>query len=110
MLQDTMLKVIDRIGDFRGHGGRGATPLWGWLRQIAVNEALMRLRQGRRRQDELTFEAHEPIDESRPPPSAADASQVTDPKKLHVLPPAPPAPPAPPKPPRSPKAAPPHAL
>lgn len=76
VLQDTMLKVIDRIGDFRGHGSRGDTPFWGWLRQIAVNEALMRLRKGRRRQDELTLEAHEPIDESRPPPAAADAAQL----------------------------------
>src|SRR5688500_2983418 len=60
VLQDTMLKVIDRIGDFRGHSSSGhhgsrrtehgegdsASPFWGWLRQIAINEALMRLRRG----------------------------------------------------------------
>ena len=40
VLQDTMLKVLGRIGEFRG----GGSPFWGWLRQIAVNEALMRLR------------------------------------------------------------------
>lgn len=39
VLQDSMLKVLDRLGEFRGE-----SPFWGWLRQIAVNEALMRLR------------------------------------------------------------------
>src|SRR5690606_39065298 len=36
VLQEAMLKMIDRIGDYRGD-----SPFWGWLRQIAVNEALM---------------------------------------------------------------------
>ena len=39
VLQDTMLKVLGRIGDFRGGSSVGA-PFWAWLRQIAVNEAL----------------------------------------------------------------------
>ena len=39
ILQDTMLKLFDRLGDFRGD-----SPFWGWLRQIAVNESLMLLR------------------------------------------------------------------
>jgi RNA polymerase sigma-70 factor (ECF subfamily) len=39
VLQDTMMKLFDRIADFRGD-----SPFWGWLRQIAVNEALMLLR------------------------------------------------------------------
>jgi RNA polymerase sigma factor (sigma-70 family) len=39
LLQDAMLKVCRRMGEFRGE-----SPFWGWLRQIAVNEALMRLR------------------------------------------------------------------
>jgi len=42
ILQDTMLKLIDRLSDFRGDA-----PFWGWLRQIAVNESLMRLRRRR---------------------------------------------------------------
>ena len=67
VLQDTMLKVIARIGDFRGDG----SPFWGWLRQIAVNEALMHLRKGRRREDELPGDGHEPADEHTPPPPAA---------------------------------------
>src|SRR3546814_4326449 len=41
VLQETMLKVIARIGDFRGRDG---SPFWGWLRQIAVNEASCRER------------------------------------------------------------------
>ena len=39
ILQDTMLKLFDRLGEFRGD-----SPFWGWLRQIAVNESLMQLR------------------------------------------------------------------
>jgi len=73
VLQETMLKVIDRIGDFRG-----SSPFWGWLRQIAVNEALMRLRRGRRLAHEISddligeqAEDHGPL-----PPAAADAAQL----------------------------------
>src|SRR5690606_11696155 len=43
VLQETMLKVYDRIGGFRGE-----SPFWAWLRRIALNEALMALRRGRR--------------------------------------------------------------
>jgi RNA polymerase sigma factor (sigma-70 family) len=42
VLHDAMLALIDRIGQFRGDA-----PFWGWLRQICVNEALMRLRKRR---------------------------------------------------------------
>ena len=63
VLQDTMLKVIDRV-----HGFRGESPFWGWLRQIAVNEALMRLRRVRLHPDGLDLELHEPTDEVTPPP------------------------------------------
>ncbi|MFC3716853.1 RNA polymerase sigma factor [Luteimonas soli] len=72
VLQETMLKVFARIGDFRGRGG---SPFWGWLRQIAVNEALMHLRRGRRQAGELPDDGHEPADErALPPPAAADAA------------------------------------
>ena len=71
VLQETMLKVFARIGDFRGRDG---SPFWGWLRRIAVNEALMHLRRGRRQAGELPADGHEPADEQAlPPPSAADA-------------------------------------
>jgi len=42
VLHDAMLALIDRIGQFRGDA-----PFWGWLRQICINEALMRLRKRR---------------------------------------------------------------
>jgi RNA polymerase sigma-70 factor (ECF subfamily) len=86
VLQDTMLKVIDRIHEFRGQAGDGSgSPFWGWLRQIAVNEALMRLRKGRRRQDELPLDGHEAVDElAPPPPAAADAALLQ--RALSALP------------------------
>lgn len=78
VLQDTMLKVYDRIGDFRGAGAGGDAPFWGWLRAIAVNEALMRLRRARPSGlDELAFDGHEPADDhAPPPPAAADAAAL----------------------------------
>lgn len=57
VLHDTMLKVFQGIGGFRG-----SAPFWGWLRQIAVNTALMRLR----RHERLQFS------EDPPEPEAAD--------------------------------------
>lgn len=86
VLQDTMLKVFHRIGDFRGTSGGArpdggdASPFWGWLRQIAVNEALMSLRRSKRHDDTLPLPdsgdaCAEPVDErSPPPPAAADAA------------------------------------
>jgi RNA polymerase sigma factor (sigma-70 family) len=70
VLQETMLKLFDRLQDFRG-----TSPFWGWLRQIAVNEALMRLRKRGRMGAEAEFEeadleAHETL----LPPRAADAA------------------------------------
>jgi RNA polymerase sigma factor (sigma-70 family) len=82
VLQDTMLKVVSRIRDFRGNG----SPFWGWLRQIAINEALMCLRKGRRRDEELPGDGHEPADEqAAPPPAAADAARMQ--RALAALPP-----------------------
>ncbi|MET0230300.1 MAG: sigma-70 family RNA polymerase sigma factor, partial [Rhodanobacteraceae bacterium] len=42
VMHDAMLRLIERIGQFRGD-----SPFWGWLRQIVINEALMRLRKDR---------------------------------------------------------------
>ena len=39
ILHDTMLKLFQNIDSYRGD-----SPFWGWLRQIAANESLMRLR------------------------------------------------------------------
>ena len=73
VLQDTMLKVYSAIGGFRGDGG---SPFWGWLRQVAVNEALMRLRRGRRLAAELDGSDADDLaeDHAPPPPAAADAA------------------------------------
>jgi RNA polymerase sigma-70 factor (ECF subfamily) len=43
VLHDAMLKALRGIAQFRGDA-----PFWAWLRQIALNEALMRLRPGER--------------------------------------------------------------
>ena len=84
VLQDTMLKVCGGIAGFRGDGG---SPFWGWLRQIAVNEALMRLRKHRQLTAEVDgidtdalVEDHDP-----PPPAAADAALLQ--RALAQLPP-----------------------
>lgn len=42
LLHDAMLQVIDKIGQYRQQA-----PFWAWLRQICVNQALMRLRRQR---------------------------------------------------------------
>ena len=55
VLHDTMLKVFQGIGGFRG-----SAPFWGWVRQIAVNTALMRLR----RTERLRFYDETPEPES----------------------------------------------
>jgi RNA polymerase sigma-70 factor (ECF subfamily) len=51
ILHDAMLKLFQRIGQFRGD-----SPFWGWLRQIALNEALMRLRKDRRLEFDATYD------------------------------------------------------
>lgn len=81
VLQDTMLKVLARIGDFRGNHGNGhphdAVPFWGWLRQIAVNESLMRLRNRRKHALEIVLEDDGWIEDHGPlPPAAADAAHL----------------------------------
>jgi RNA polymerase sigma-70 factor (ECF subfamily) len=71
VLQDTMLKVFSSLDRFRGDGG---SPFWGWLRQVAVNEALMRLRRSRRldADDDAVDALAEDL--APPPPAAADAA------------------------------------
>ncbi len=73
VLQETMLKVIDHIPGFRA-----GAPFWSWLRQIAVNEALMQLRRGRRQSRELSNEDEDGFGEDAGPlpPAAADAAQL----------------------------------
>ncbi|QDH69276.1 RNA polymerase sigma factor [Marilutibacter alkalisoli] len=74
VLQDTMLKVLGRIADFRGDNG---SPFWGWLRQVAINEALMRLRHQRRFAHDVALEDDGWLeDDGPPPPAAADAARL----------------------------------
>jgi RNA polymerase sigma-70 factor (ECF subfamily) len=81
VLQDTMLKVFASIGGFRG-----GSPFWGWLRQVAVNEALQKLRKRRLLDDELPIGGHEFEDFAPPPAAAADAAALS--RALLRLPPA----------------------
>ncbi len=74
VLQDTFMKVFEKLPAFRGE-----SPFWGWLRQIAVNECLMRLR-GHGREAPSECEAFEPDlleHEGMLPPQAADAAALT---------------------------------
>lgn len=73
VLQETMLKLFGRLSEFRGD-----CPFWGWLRQIAVNEALMRLRKrGRLLADDDANEADLEATDTLLPPAAADAALLT---------------------------------
>jgi RNA polymerase sigma factor (sigma-70 family) len=47
VLQDAMLKMFERADQYRGDA-----PFWAWLRRLAVNECLMRIRIERRRPSE----------------------------------------------------------
>jgi RNA polymerase sigma-70 factor (ECF subfamily) len=70
VLQETMLKLFDKVADFRGDA-----PFWGWLRQIAVNEALMQLRRrGRFGTEDALDESQLSDAEQMLPPRAADAA------------------------------------
>ena len=70
-VHDAMLRLLERVGQFRGDA-----PFWGWLRQIVVNEALMKLR----RERGVTFEEL-PADDTAPsgepaPWTFADSRQL----------------------------------
>lgn len=75
VLQETMIKVYGKIGDFRGDG---SSPLWGWIRQIAVNEALMRMRSQRRHVHDIALDDDDAVADPGPlPAAAADAAALT---------------------------------
>jgi len=65
VLHDAMLKLFQRLDQFRGDA-----PFWSWLRQIALNEALMRLRRDRRIEFEAEFD--EQAADTSPPWLQAD--------------------------------------
>jgi len=78
VLQETMLKLWSGMNGSAASGFRGenGAPFWGWLRQVAVNEALMRLRRERRLSAELDGVDVDGVaeDQAPPPPAAADAA------------------------------------
>jgi RNA polymerase sigma factor (sigma-70 family) len=59
ILHDAMLTLFGKLDQFRGDA-----PFWGWLRQIAVNEALMRLR--KRKLIDFTDEVPEQHEHAHP--------------------------------------------
>ncbi len=74
VLQETMLKLLRRIGDYRSDA-----PFWGWLRQVAVNEALMSLRRGKSAALNVALDGDASDeffgeDACLPPPEAADVA------------------------------------
>lgn len=70
VLHDAMLAVFDKRAQFRGD-----SPFWGWLRQIAVNEALMHLRRrGRLPLTEEAVDTELECHDGMLPPAAADAN------------------------------------
>lgn len=76
ILQETMLKLFGKIKEFRGE-----SPFWGWLRQIAVNECLMRLRKRQPNTDvDLADESDYLEANILLPPQAADAQRL-----LHAM-------------------------
>ena len=66
VLHDAMLKVFQRIDQYRNDA-----PFWAWLRQVASNEALMRLRREHRFEPEPDADAM--VDGAAPPWIRADS-------------------------------------
>ena len=80
VLQDTMLKLFHHLPEFRAD-----CPFWGWLRQIAVNEALLHLRRQKRLVAEIAVDEDDlPEDRGLPPWAAADAALLQ--RALDALP------------------------
>jgi RNA polymerase sigma-70 factor (ECF subfamily) len=73
-LHDAMLKAFQRIAQFRFEA-----PFWAWLRQIAMNEALMRLRGGERftvSMESVSTDADSFADDAPAPWAHADARML----------------------------------
>ncbi|TLY50682.1 MAG: sigma-70 family RNA polymerase sigma factor [Gammaproteobacteria bacterium] len=70
VLHEAMFKVFQRIGQYRSDA-----PFWAWLRQIALNEALMCLRRNKHF-DERVDDAIEIADDAAPPWVRADSAAL----------------------------------
>lgn len=74
VLHDAMLQIFRTLPQFRGEA-----PFWAWLRRIATNEALMRLRRrGRLSYTDAVPEDAAQLDNALLPPAAADASRLLE--------------------------------
>ncbi|MFT3791592.1 MAG: sigma-70 family RNA polymerase sigma factor [Rudaea sp.] len=69
ILQDAMFKVFQRLDQYRNDA-----PFWAWLRQIATNEALMRLRRDKHLDDRA--EVPDVTDDAAPPWVRADSAAL----------------------------------
>jgi RNA polymerase sigma factor (sigma-70 family) len=70
-VHDAMLRLFERVAQFRGDA-----PFWGWLRQIVVNEALMRMRRERGVVLESLPEDDSIAGNAAEPWASADASNI----------------------------------
>lgn len=68
IVHDALLRVFERSGQFRG-----SSPFWGWVRQIVLNEALMRLRRDRARPNQTLDDGDELPAETAPPWATAES-------------------------------------
>ncbi|MGB0135101.1 RNA polymerase sigma factor [Dokdonella sp.] len=68
IVHDALLRVFERASQFRG-----TAPFWGWVRQIVLNEALMRLRRERGRPSHALEEGEELLADTAPPWATAES-------------------------------------
>ena len=69
IVHDALLRVFERADQFRG-----TSPFWGWVRQIVLNEALMRLRRDRGRPNQTLEDGEELLADTAPPWAAAESA------------------------------------
>lgn len=76
LLQDAFMRVLSRIGDFRGESALGT-----WIHRVAVNEALQKLRRKRRRKrifDEAVEEISKPVTHHEDPSRRMDVRDAIE--------------------------------
>lgn len=72
--QDTFIELFGKLNQFRGDA-----PFWGWLRRIAINTTLMRMRRNKHFTSQLDEErdyADEPRQDSDHPANLHDLEQI----------------------------------
>ncbi len=76
LLQDAFMRVLSRIGDFRGDSALGT-----WIHRVAVNEALQKLRRKRRRKrifDDAVEEISKPVTHTEDPSRRMDVRSAIE--------------------------------